>query len=74
MINGEDQWNILPSVCEVLSSVFLNHNQRCRPRQAISALNIPLSVMMAPLLACRLVSNLVYYVVLCSMLVLKSDS
>lgn len=27
-----------------------------RPRQVISALNIPLSVMMAPLLACRLVS------------------
>ena len=29
-----------------------------RPRQVISALNIPLSVMMAPLLACRLVSML----------------
>jgi hypothetical protein len=28
-----------------------------RPRQAISAINIPLSVMMAPVLACRLVSD-----------------
>jgi len=30
-----------------------------RPRQVISAINIPLSVMMGPVLACRLVRGLV---------------
>lgn len=34
-----------------------NHCSIYRPRQVISAINIPLSVMLGPILACRLVSG-----------------
>lgn len=44
---------ILISIANLINGIFY-----LQPRQAISALNIPLSVMMAPLLACRLILDL----------------
>ncbi|KIJ66246.1 hypothetical protein HYDPIDRAFT_86277 [Hydnomerulius pinastri MD-312] len=44
---------ILISVANLINGIFY-----LQPRQVISALNIPLSVMMAPLLACRLILDL----------------
>ncbi|KIJ22045.1 hypothetical protein PAXINDRAFT_105804 [Paxillus involutus ATCC 200175] len=44
---------ILISIANLINGIFY-----LQPRQVISALNIPLSVMMAPLLACRLILDL----------------
>lgn len=44
-----------------LSATLLTSTSFCRPRQVISAINIPLSVMLAPVLACRLVKSFSLY-------------
>ncbi|KAK7058437.1 hypothetical protein VNI00_002071 [Paramarasmius palmivorus] len=44
---------ILISIANLINGIFY-----LQPRQVISAINIPLSVMMAPLLACRLILDL----------------
>ncbi|KIK49470.1 hypothetical protein CY34DRAFT_113970 [Suillus luteus UH-Slu-Lm8-n1] len=44
---------ILISIANLINGIFY-----LQPRQVISALNIPLSVMMAPVLACRLILDL----------------
>ncbi|KAK7063944.1 hypothetical protein R3P38DRAFT_2821379 [Favolaschia claudopus] len=44
---------ILISIANLINGIFY-----LQPRQVISAMNIPLSVMMAPLLACRLILDL----------------
>ncbi|KAG1904735.1 uncharacterized protein F5891DRAFT_1012571 [Suillus fuscotomentosus] len=44
---------ILISIANLINGIFY-----LQPRQVMSALNIPLSVMMAPLLACRLILDL----------------
>ncbi|KZT30879.1 hypothetical protein NEOLEDRAFT_1126534 [Neolentinus lepideus HHB14362 ss-1] len=44
---------ILISIANLINGIFY-----LQPRQAISAINIPLSVMMSPLLACRLILDL----------------
>jgi hypothetical protein len=52
-----DQRYFLSSVRFSSSSEYtgLLYDLNCRPRQVISAINIPLSVMLGPVLACRLV-------------------
>ncbi|KAF9270645.1 hypothetical protein L218DRAFT_969139 [Marasmius fiardii PR-910] len=44
---------ILISIANLINGIFY-----LQPRQAMSAINIPLSVMMAPILACRLILDL----------------
>ena len=54
------QRNFLPSVSNnphALYAFFGNHTP-FRPRQSMSAINIPLSVMLSPVLACRLILDL----------------
>ncbi|KAF9245825.1 hypothetical protein BU15DRAFT_40889 [Melanogaster broomeanus] len=50
---GSVFYYILISIANLINGIFY-----LQPRQVISALNIPLSVMMAPLLACRLILDL----------------
>jgi hypothetical protein len=53
-----DQWNFLSAVrVHNVCLLFRIYYVFRRPRQVISAINIPLSVMLGPVLACRLVSH-----------------
>lgn len=54
---------VSPDVLSSLGSISLASLRR--PRQVISAINIPLSVMLGPVLACRLVSRQIFSVMLC---------